>query len=1042
LPPQKRHGSFAPAEGTLYSKKTVIRLANEVFVRRSPLACLLLAGVSVPALADDLTISSEVKSPVFTATAANNSPGDITIETGGSVNAAVQGAAVTLNSNNAVDNSGVIQNTFGGNGAIGVHILGGNTGTFTSEAGTTTEISAGGGSGTKNIGLLLDGTLPFNGNISLGASSNLVAIGNNSIGIAIQAPLNGSLSQGAVSSLVGQNITGMLITAPISGSLTTSGTITVVGTAAPSNQQLNPLSGSAVSLGSSVSGGILNAGPTGTGDSTPISALTATSTLPAYAIQPSLAGTNAANIVIGGSSDAVNPNFSFLNRGTITNTADQPGVSTIGLQIGEAGTAANTVTLTGGIYNNGTISAVAESDNTNASKVSPANTNATALIIGNGATINSTAATTQALLNNGTISSSVTGNLPTTTPTQFASIQMLSTAMLIEPGASLPSLSTAGTITATAGTSDVYLTNLTAYAIHDLSGTLTTIVNTGTISAVATPLNNNAQQNTAIDISHSSANESITTSGPITGDILFGSAGMNGSVAGNQLVIEGTTTTGTIASVTGSVIPAAGGTIDVHVSQGGTGGVLDTANAQLTTLAVGEAGTVEVALNQNSLASPVISATGPVTFGFGSAVTLVPTSFLPNNGTYTLIHSNTSLTFSDFSAATAQPIPYLFDGSITQSGNDLVITLQRKTAAELGLTGNAAALYEPLAQSALTDNPFGAALLSLTNAQDVQAAINANVPDLGGGVRALAIAMTDSTTGIVGARERNLVLSSANQQDEFRFWAQEVYDGVSAGTTSISPGFSGQGQGVAVGVEFGALPDVRYGAAFTFFASSESESHPADNKTDGDWHLLSFYAGWRPSNFFITPELNLGQADYNSRRGIPIGDVLTRTATANWIGYLGSAAVTTGYVIPMGVFQFIPEFSVDGLYLHQNIINEKNAGAADLNIDAQNQQSLRGFAGFLTQGAFAWAGGTVQPQLLMGWSYDFLNKPSVVNAYFRQAPDATFQLTGADLGANRFVGGVGLSYAVGAWSAGINYDVSLTTGAIAQSATFSLSSRF
>lgn len=1040
MPHQNRRGSFATAEGTLYSKTTVIRLANEGFVRRSPFACLLLAGVSVPALADDLTISSEVKSPVATATAANKSPGDITIEAGGSVNVAVQGAAATLNSNNTIDNAGVIQNTYGGNGAIGVHILGGNTGTFTSEAGTTTEISAGGGNGTRNYGLLLDGALPFNGNISLGASSNLVAIGNNSVGIAIQAPLNGSLSNGASSSLVGQNITGMLITAPISGSLSTSGSIVVVGTAAASNQTLNPLSGSAVAVGSSVTGGILNAGPTGTGDSTPISIISATSTLPAYALQPSLAGNNAVNIIIGGSSDAVNPNFSFLNRGTITNTAQQPGVSTIGVQIGEVGTAANSTTLTGGIYNNGTISAVAESDIIFAAKESPANTNATALIIGNGAAINSSATTAQALLNNGTISSSVTGNLELISKNN--SIQMVSTALLIQPGASLPSLATAGTITATAGTSNVDLNNLTAYAIHDLSGTLHTITNTGAISAIATPLNNNAQQTTAIDISHTSAPEAITTAGPITGDVLFGSAGMNGSVAGNQLVIEGTTTTGTVASVSGSVIPATGGTIDVHVSQGGTGGILDTANARLTTLGVGEAGTVDLALNQGSLGTPVISATGPVTFGFGSAVNLEPTSFLPNNGTYTLIHSNTSLTFSDFSAATAQPIPYLFNGSISQSGNDLVITLQRKTAAELGLTGNAAALYEPLAQSALTDNPFGAALLSLTNAEDVQAAINANVPDLGGGVRALAIAMTDSTTGIVGARERNLVLSAANQQDEFRFWAQEVYDGVSAQTTSTNPGFSGQGQGVAVGVEFGALPDVRYGAAFTFFASSESESHPADNKTDGDWHLLSLYAGWRPGNFFVTPELNLGQADYNSRRGVPIGDVLTRTANANWIGYLGSAAVTAGYVFPMGVFQFIPEFSVDGLYLHQNIINEKNAGAADLNIDAQNEQSLRGFAGFLTQGAFAWAGGTVQPQLLMGWSYDFLNKPSVVNAYFRQAPNATFQLTGSDLGANRFVGGIGLSYAVGAWSAGINYDVSLTTGVIAQSATFSLSSRF
>lgn len=994
-------------------------------MRRSPLVCFLLASVSTSALADDLTISSQVKSPVFTATAANNSPGDITVQLGGSVSAAVQGAAATINSSNSIDNSGVIQNTYTGNGAIGVHLIGGNTGTFTSEPGTTTEVSAGGG-GNNNVGLLLDGTSAFNGNISFGASSNLVTIGNNSIGVAIQAPLNGSLTEGAVSSLVGQNITGILVTAPISGSLTTSGSIAVAGTATYSNTVLNPLSGSAVAVGANIAGGIINTGPTGTGDSTPAAVLVASSTLPTLAIQPSIAGAAATNIVIGGTSDTVNPNFSLLNRGTIRDTDNQPGVSTIAVQIGETGTAAHTVTLTGGIFNNGTINAIAETDNVYANSIAAATSNATALIIGNGATINASNTTSVALLNNGTINSSVNGTLPA-----------VSTAILIQSGGSLPSISNSGTIAAAATSTDLTISTLTTYGIRDLSGTLTSITNSGAISGTSTLLNNNAQQNVAIDISHGSANQTINTSGAITGNVIFGSAGMNGAIAGNQLVIEGAS-----AAVNGSVSHATGGTVDVHVSQGGTGGVLNTSGAQITTLRVGEAGTVQLALNQSSATSPVISATGPVTFGFGSQVTLVPTSFLPNNGTYTLIHSNTSLTFSDFTAATQQPIPYIFNGAITQSGNNLVVTLQRKTAAQLGLTGNAAAVYEPLSQSALADNSFGAALLTLTNAQDVQTAINANVPDIGAGTRALVVAMTDSSTGVVGARERNLVLSAANQQDEFRFWAQEVYDQASAGTTSLAPGYSGSAQGIAAGVEFGALPDIRYGLAFTFFASQESQSHPADDKTDGDWHLLSFYAGWRPGNFFVTPELNLGQADYSSRRGITLGNALSRTANANWIDYLGSAAVTAGYVLPFGVFQLVPEFSLDGLYLHQNIINEKNAGAADLSIAAQDGKSLRGFAGIITQGALAWAGGTIQPQLLLGWSYDFLHRPDAVTAAFRDAPATSFQLAAPDPGANHFVGGVGLSYSVGAWSAGLNYDASLASGSITQSATFNLSTRF
>jgi hypothetical protein len=189
-------------------------------VRRILFACLLLAGVSVPAFADDLSITSKVTAPVATANAANGTTGNITIQQGGSVAVAVQGAAVTLNSNNAVDNLGVIQNTYAQGGAIGIHILGGNTGTFTNEPGTTTEISSGGG-GTSNIGVLLDGPAAFNGDLIFGAGSNLITIGNNSIGLAIEAPLNGNVTLGSTNSLVGQSITGVLVTAPISGSFTT-----------------------------------------------------------------------------------------------------------------------------------------------------------------------------------------------------------------------------------------------------------------------------------------------------------------------------------------------------------------------------------------------------------------------------------------------------------------------------------------------------------------------------------------------------------------------------------------------------------------------------------------------------------------------------------------------------------------------------------------------------------------------------------------------------------------------------------------------------
>ena len=126
--------------------------------------------------------------------------------------------------------------------------------------------------------------------------------------------------------------------------------------------------------------------------------------------------------------------------------------------------------------------------------------------------------------------------------------------------------------------------------------------------------------------------------------------------------------------------------------------------------------------------------------------------------------------------------------------------------------------------------------------------VNAVVPDIAGGVRALSIAMTDQATGVIGARERNLITAPQSARDEFRFWGQEFYNIVRANNTAATPGYGGAGQGIALGVEWGNIQTGRYGVGYTFFSSQETESHPRDTKTNGDWNLVSAYGAGAPAN--------------------------------------------------------------------------------------------------------------------------------------------------------------------------------------------------
>ena len=117
--------------------------------------------------------------------------------------------------------------------------------------------------------------------------------------------------------------------------------------------------------------------------------MTNSSTAPAVLIAPSVAGALAGNITLGGFiNDTAGLNFSVLNRGNITATENDVGISTIGMQLGETGATSLTTLLTNGFYNRGSIQASAQSNNLVSTNATAVPTNATGLVIGNGATIN------------------------------------------------------------------------------------------------------------------------------------------------------------------------------------------------------------------------------------------------------------------------------------------------------------------------------------------------------------------------------------------------------------------------------------------------------------------------------------------------------------------------------------------------------------------------------------------------------------------------------------------------------------------------------
>lgn len=1023
--------------------------------RLLPLLCAIGLMLANPALADT-TISNSTTTPLETSTS-----GDITIATGGSVVIETAGAAITIDSNNDVTNNGTISNK-AKTGAIGVLLDGGGADAFFIMSGT---INLTGQDASGGIGIEVAPT-GFEGDITMLAGSTMVVTGDDSKGLAVFGPLVGNITLNGVVIVTGEDATGVLTTAPITGGITINGTIRAQGTQTVSTTEPNPQGGSALAIGGSVSDGIFIVGPDSEEPSNATANIQSFGSAPTVYISPSLAGAGATDLTIGivADPDDLKEGFSLLNRGIISANGLDPGVDATAILI-EGDGSGHTATLEGGIFNGGNITALANSGDKSSNA---AEANAVAIEIGNGAIL-PTIEIAPTVANAGKVAASTTG---------FGGGS--ATAILIDAGGSLGSLKNSGSITATATVTDPdgFDGTLSACAICDFSGTLTSLINNGTITATATELDDDSQVTIAADLSHAAAGTDIVflNTGNVTGDVLFGASNdtldikeggaMLGDVAFgtgtnnfNIIGVTGTTPEQSIFSGTITYDVAGGGTLDLDV---GANGTLRTTSADATTLSVASGGTVIFVLGATGPApgsnEGIITTTGNAVFAGGSTIGFGFDSSLPDSGNYTLVYAGGGITFS---GDADNPVlflsaPYLYDLDIDfdiTNPNELVADFQRKTATQLGLEGNQAAIYgagavgsdsyvnSPVMQAARADAVFGSALMSLFTAESVDSALNSLMPDISGDTRAIAIAVTDQATGSVSARQRTLT-QYANSNADLNLWGEEFFHYLSNnGESDAAPGYVGKGFGFTLGADGGSARNGRYGGGFTFFGGNVTENEPRDSKTQIEWYMFTLYSNWRGRVLFFNTQANAGYGNFEGTREIEVG-TLKRKASGKWSDYLVSGGFSTGMIFTSGGFVMSPLLNVDALFVRENAYSEGGASGENLDIDSRNQKSLRAFIGLQLHENFDIEGGYLQPELRGGWSYDFLNDPEEVTASFSQvANPLKFTLTGPIPEASRFVAGTSLTWAYRSWSLGFNYDLTASSGASAHSGVITLTGR-
>ncbi|MEN5176565.1 autotransporter outer membrane beta-barrel domain-containing protein [Brevundimonas diminuta] len=872
--------------------------------------------------------------------------------------------------------------------------------------------------GTNRHGVRVTGSAPLVGDIRIESSGSIKVEGNNSSGLTVEAPLTGDLfSQGQVSvigndtygihttgditgdvtvlgsvSAIGENATGVAIDGAVDGAVKIQGAVNTTGyrytTAPPSKPTTGEpregatylenlddddllQGGPAVRIAGDVTGGVVfDAPPPPLPDDATEEEKKDTDRdkdgIPdAQETTAAIRSFGGAPAVLVGSADkAINLGpvgtgddaYGLINRGSIEAAGVYKEVDATAVQIGGTG---QSVTLAGGLRNQGTIT-------------SSANTgDSTGVLIGAGATAPS-------IVNSGAIQSVSAG-----------SEANVAAGVLINQGANVASFLNSGSVTA-----GVNGSKGDAVALRDESGTLTTINNTGKIVAAISPEKDVAQTGSAIavDVSANSTGVTLVQDGvvvpdhklpdadgdgvpdanepAIRGDIRLGSGAdvldiRNGTVNGDisfgtgadRLAISGG------AVVTGK-LSNGDGQLDIDISKG-TLDARHTGQLQVSDLNVGADGNLIVTLDPANDANGGFKVSGSADLADGAGLGVRFNSLIQDPTSFTIIEAgdlNVGAIDQDVLQSNS-PYAFVVNANVDEAAGKLTVDARRRTAEEAGMIKAEAAAYDVL-YAGLADNELiRAAMLNQTDRDGFFHIYQQLLPDHSGGPLLSLASGVDAVTRALTGR------NAAAAPGETSAWVQEINFYADKDKTDTY-GFRSEGFGLAGGVERGTnMGAFGLTAAFT---SSDLEDPESAAEEVLSASLLELGLYWRAQGQYWTTWARAagGYASFNATRKL-VAEGVNLKNESSWHGFTLAAAGGASYERHFGRLNIRPEAYVEYFSLSEDARTEQGGGDGfDLDIDERDGHIFSGVAAVNIGYGFG-KDGWIRPEVRLGWRQNF-----------------------------------------------------------------------
>ncbi|TCP31824.1 autotransporter outer membrane beta-barrel domain-containing protein [Sphingomonas sp. BK235] len=928
----------------------------------------LLAGGGAAA---QTAIDARQTAPVRTATARNGARDDVRIGATGAV-VPGGGVAVTIDSDNRLDNAGLIQITDANDatailaqdnvrGAIsnsgkvivdetyapadadkdgdldgpfaqgarrfGIRTAGRFTGTIAQSGEITVE-------GNDSAGIHLGGATV--GSVTHDGKTSVT--GDRSVGVRLDS-VSGAVTLGGSITAVGQSAVGARLDGDVGGTLTVQGMIGATGyryTSPPAGAARLDADdllqgGSALIVAGDVAGGVVLGGATGK-----------VADVVSYGAAPAMQIGAASRAVTIGAVAGRTPAAGLVIDGKVTGDGVYGGVGATALAIGGLGGA---VTVQSGVAVGGTVQAGAS------------NADATAIRLGAGAA-------TPELRVTGSVVAAASGGATR------------ATAVLVEAGATLPALRNGGTIRAAAGSA--------ATAVLDRSGTLVLVENSGAIGATG------ATANVAIDLSANTAGATVrqiagasgAAAPAIAGAIRFGSGDdlldvSAGTVAGdvafgagnNRLTLSGNAAYGGTATFAGGADTIAiggtarfagtadlgGGADRLLIADKGVfaGRLLNAANAAVSVAAgggtfapsgatsiaaldLGAQSVLSVGLDRSNPGANLIQVAGATVIGADTKLALRVLGGSDVAGRYVVLTSG-SLTGAANLSLTTENVPFLYKGAlVTDLPNQIAVDVKRKATGELGFNRAQASAFDAIDGAIGRDAQVAAAIRGLYDGDAFRGAVDQMLPNYAGGV-------FEGVTLGSRAAARQLLEPAGRFTEEggWGAWLSPLGWDASKQTRDTLR-YDVSGWGLTGGLERkSAIGNL--GVSLTYLSGRDGEG-VALNRVDhtqyelaGHWrgHWGGFAASARAAAAWIS-------LDSVRRFDGTVGtDTVSRRATADWNAQLYSGAASVSYEQALARVTLRPTLALDYYRLNEDSYREQGGGSAmDLTVRARRSDEL------------------------------------------------------------------------------------------------------